>query len=158
MRRIYAVVAAIGLSASLVLGASTLLVADSPYDDNVHVERNPVAPDRPAGLNATSATEHALAYERIRLENDLLASRNHTLDTHDTMIARCNATSVSETDAGRFRVQLRCAGGIDDTKRLFGPGEFTYEVAYRVTETETTQIEIRDYPFDERDTLRPRRS
>ena len=158
MRRTYVIVAVIGISASLVLGASTLLVADSPYDDNVHVERTPVAPERPSELNATSAADHALAYERIRLRNDLLSSRNYTFDTHDTVISRCNASSVAETETDRFRVRLRCTGGIDDTKRLFGPEEFTYDVAYRVTETETTQLDIRDYPFEQRDTLGSPRS
>lgn len=153
--RVQWVVVAVGLaSLVLLLGASTLLVADSPYDPNVHSERNPSAPDRPATLNRTTVTAYLLDYEQTRLANDLLATRGHMLDMNDDVIASCNTISVSETDTERFRVQLRCIGGIDDTKRLFEPGEFSYRVTYRVTENETQQIKIRNYPYNERDSLR----
>ena len=147
MRLLWIVVSAVFLIFGLVIGASTLLVADSPYDGNVHIDRNPVAPEQPANLNVTSVADHAVAYEQTRLFNDLIASRDHSLDTRDSVSANCNATSVSETTAGHFHVQLRCAGGIDDTYRLFERGQFSYTVTYRVTGTETTQIDIQDYPF-----------
>lgn len=153
MRRLPFVLATLVLGAGLLVGAGTLLVEDSPYDGNVHVERTPVAPERPAQLNATSAADYSVAYERTRLWNDLLASRGHSLDASDDVVARCSATSVSAADPGQYRVELECVGGIDDTKRLFEPGNFSYTVTYRVSGSETTQSDVRGYPFDPDDAL-----
>ena len=158
MRLQWIVASAVLIILGLAFGASTLLVADSPYDGNVHIDRNPVAPERPTNLNVTSVADHAVAYEQTRLFNDLIASRDHSLDTHDTVITECNASAASETDTEQFRVELRCVGGIDDTNRLFDPGNFSYHVMYRVSDTETRQIDIEGYPFDQRDTLRSPRS
>ena len=158
MRKQGVVLTAVIVILALIIGAGTFLVADSPFDGNVDIDRNPVAPEQPATMNGTSVADHAVAYEQTRLFNDLLASRDHTLDTHDSVITHCNATSVSETDTGQFHVKLRCTGGIDDTNRLFEPGNFSYNVTYRVADTETNQIEIGAYPFDQRDTLRSSRS
>lgn len=158
MRRRLIVVTAVIVLLGFLIGTGTLLVVDSPYDGNVHIDRNPVAPERPATLNVTSVADHAVAYEQTRLFDDLIASRDHSLDTHDTVITECNATSVSETDTGQFHVKLRCTGGIDDTNRLFEPGNFSYNVTYRVSDTETRQTGIEEYPFDQRDTLRSPRA
>lgn len=140
-------------------GTTAFLGADSPFNSDVHIERNPVGPERPAELNASSAAEFAARYERTRLSNDLLSSRGYALDTNDELIARCEATSVTATerDSDRFRVRLRCTGGIDDAMRLRQPDPFEYAVAYLVTETEIEETDLGDYPFDDRDTLRPRR-
>lgn len=154
MRRISLVLTILVLGATLLVGVSTLLVADSPYETNVHVERTPVAPDRPDQLNETTAADYSIAYEQTRLFNDLLASRDHSLDVSDDVTAQCNATSVSRTHPGRYRVHLECLGGIDDTKRLFEPGSFSYDVTYRVSGNETAQFAIQDYPFDPGDGLR----
>lgn len=154
MRRISLVLATVVLGAGLLVGASTLLVEDSPYDDNVDVERTPVAPERPAQLNETSAADYSVAYERTRLWNDLLASRDHSLDASDEVVARCTATSVSAANSGQYRVELDCVGGIDDTHRLFQPGNFSYAVTYHVSGNETVQSDIRGYPFDPGDSLR----
>lgn len=158
MRRLSLVFAGIILVAGLLVGASTLLVEDSPYDTNVDVERTPVAPERPAQLNETSAANYSIAYERTRLWNDLLASRGHSLDASDEVVTQCTATSVAETDPGQYRVALECVGGIDDTKRLFGPGNFSYVVTYHVNVNETTQSDVRGYPFDPGDALEEPRS
>ena len=157
MRKRLVIVTGVIVILGLIIGVGTLLVIDSPYDGNVDVDRNPVAPERPTNLNETSVSNHAVAYEQTRLFNDIIASRDHSLDTHDGVITHCNATWVSEMDTGSFRVQLRCAGGIDDTMRLFEPRDFSYTVTYRVTGNETKQINVQDYPFSQRDTLRSSR-
>ncbi|MFC4549667.1 MULTISPECIES: hypothetical protein [Halorussus] len=136
------------------LGATTLVVADSPYDSNVVSERPPFAPERPATLDRTTAAAYIVDYERMRLRNDMLSARGHTLDRRDEVRATCTSTSVAPTEAGGFRVQLRCRGDVNDAYRLFEPGGFSYVVTYRVAENATEQLRIRGYPYRHRDELR----
>lgn len=153
MRRLVALVAGVGI---LLLGASTVVVSDSPYDPNVVSERNPFAPERPAHLDESTAASFLVEYEETRFYDDLLGSRDHTFDTHDTVRAACTATATNRTGADRFRVRLHCEGGIDDTKRIVDPTQFSYTVTYRMTEDAVAQLAIRDYPFASRDELRVR--
>jgi hypothetical protein len=139
----------------ILVGVSTALVDDSPYDSNVHSERNPTTPERPTTLNRTTATEYLIAYEEMRLYNDLLSSRGFVLDMHDTIQATCTGISVNETATDRFLVRLRCHGDIDDTKRLFEPRGFAYTVTYRLTEATQKQIDIHGYLYRTRDELHP---
>lgn len=141
------------LGAVLAPAIASVLVTDSPYEGNVHVERYPVAPERPSTLNATTAGEYASGYEQRLLFNDLLAERSHTLDVNDDIVNDCNATSVSELE-DQFRVEVRCSGGIHDTKRLLQPGTFTYEVTYHVAPTEVREVDVEEYPLSGRHDLR----
>ena len=136
------------------LGATTVLVADSPYDSNVVSERAPFAPERPATLDRTTAAAYLVDYERMRLRNDLLSAREYTLDRRDDVRATCTSTSVAPTEAGGFRVRLRCRGDVEDAYRLFEPGGFSYTVTYRLAENSTEQLRIRGYPYQQRDELR----
>lgn len=154
-RLVVALIAGVGI---LLVGLSTVLVADSPYDTNVVSERNPFAPERPASLNRTTAASYLLQYEETRLYNDILGSRGYTFDRHDTVRAECTAITTNQTDANQFRVRLRCNGGIDDTNRLIQPSEFSYTVMYRVTEETEAQLAIEGYPYRSRNSLRPRPS
>jgi hypothetical protein len=86
----------------------------------------------------------------------VLSSRDYTIDRGDDVRTACAAVSVTRLTADRFRVRLRCRGGIDDTKRLFEPGGFSYTVAYRITGETQTELAVRGYPFPHRDQLRPR--
>ncbi|ELZ14785.1 hypothetical protein C478_06141 [Natrinema thermotolerans DSM 11552] len=142
----------------LVLGASMVLDGDASAADPVHVERVPVAPERPADLNATSAADYGIEYEETRLYNDVIASHNHTLDVDESVRTQCTAISVAETVADRFSVRLECRGGLEVTDAPAESEAFTYTVTYRITETETNQTGIRNYPFGERDTLETVRS
>jgi hypothetical protein len=141
---------------AVLIGVSTVLVADSPYDPNIAVERSPFAPERPATFDRTTAIAYIGNYERTRLQNDLLASRGYTLDLHDETRIECTTISANRTATDDFRVRLQCNGKIIDTKRLFDSGRFSYTVTYRLTETTQEQLEIRGYPFNGRDELRPR--
>lgn len=147
MRRRWIGVTAALVVLGLVIGASTLLAADSPYNRNVDVESYPVGPETPASINSTSAADYAISYEERLLFNDLIASRGNNLDARDRVITNCRGISVSNAGTGEFRIRLECRGGIDDTLRLFEPGEFTYSVAYTVTDSSIRQTDIRDYPF-----------
>lgn len=161
MRTTYVIVAVyVGavVLAGLVLGASTLLDGGESDADPVHVERIPVVPERPADPNATGATDYGIEYERTRLYNDVIASHDHTLETDERVLARCNATSVTETGTDRFSVRLRCEGGIEVVDAPAESTTFAYTVTYRITETETNRTGIRGYPFGERDALEPVRS
>lgn len=147
-------VLAVVVLGGVLLGVASVLVADSPYDRNVVSEQNPFAPDRPATLNATTATDYTIRYEQTRLHNEFLSTRDHTLDVHDEVTAECTQISVSEPSPQQFRVRLQCTGGIDDSRRLLEPGSFSYRVTYRVTENETRQVGIQDYPYGERESFR----
>lgn len=140
----------------LLLGIGTVLVEDSPYDGNVVSERNPLVPERPATLNGAAARKYLIDYERTRLYNDLLASRGHTFDTGDDVKADCTALSTTETASGRFRVRLRCHGGILDTYRLVQPTDFRYTVTYSITEDSLEERSLRGYPYESRDEHRRR--
>lgn len=134
----------------------TGLVADSPYEPNVVSERNPFAPERPATLNATTATSYLVDYEQTRLYNDLLRSRGHTLDRSDDVRTDCTGISSNQTATDRFRVRLQCHGEIADTYRLIQPTKVTYTVTYSINDTTQKQVSIRGYPYSVRDELRQR--
>lgn len=154
-RLVGVLIAGVGI---LLVGLSTVLVADSPYDSDVVSERNPFAPDRPASLNSTTAASYLVAYEETRLYNDILRSRGYTFDTHDTVRTACTAIATNRTDADEFRVRLRCEGGIDDANRLIQPSEFSYTVTYGVAGETEAQLAIEGYPYRSRNSLRPRPS
>ena len=139
-----------------VLLVGTGLVADSPYKPNVVSEQNPFAPERPATLDGTAATSYLVDYERTRLYNDLLRSRGYVLERGDDVRADCTALSSNRTATDRFRVQLQCRGEITDTYRLVQPTEFTYTVAYSMTENAQKELSVRGYPYSPRDELRQR--
>ncbi|WP_231182936.1 hypothetical protein [Haladaptatus sp. DYF46] len=140
------------------LGVGSLLVEDSPYDGNTVSERNPVVPERPATLDGAAARKYLIDYERIRLFNDLLASRGHTLDTNDDVRADCTAVSTTETASDRFRVRLSCHGRIVDTNRLVQPTDFRYTVTYSITEDSLEERALHGYPYESRDELHERPS
>jgi hypothetical protein len=140
------------------LGIGTVLVEDSPYDENVVSERNPLVPERPATLDGAAARKYLIDYERTLLYNDLLASRGHTFDRGDDVRTDCTALSTTETASGRFRVRLRCHGEITDTNRLVQPTDFTYTVAYSITEDSREASVLRGYPYEPRDELHQRPS
>ncbi|WP_396613516.1 hypothetical protein ACH9L7_16375 (plasmid) [Haloferax sp. S1W] len=140
----------------VVLGVSTVLVVDSPYDSNVVSEQNPFAPERPETITQTTAVAYLVEYEETRLYNDLLGSRGYTFDRRDEVRARCTAISVLEIGDEQFRVRLRCHGRIRDAYRLVRPPTYTYTVTYRITETTLEERSIEDYPFSSRDELRER--
>lgn len=146
------------LIVGLGIGASMLLGADSSDHDHVHVERIPVAPERPTELNATSSTNYSIEYEERRLYNGVIARHNHTLGSDENVITRCNATAVSALDGDQFHVRLRCVGGIERATHPSESEKSSYTVAYRITGTETNQTAIRDYPFGHRGTLEPPRA
>jgi len=161
MRTAYVIVAVyVGAAVivGLVLGAGTFLADGSSESDPVHVERIPIVPDRPDELNATGATAYGAEYEETRLYNDVIANHDHTLDTDERVLARCDAISVAETGTDRFSVRLRCRGGIQAADTPSESTAATYTVTYRITETETSQADIRGYPFGERDPLETARS
>ncbi|MFH5799016.1 hypothetical protein [Haladaptatus sp. CMAA 1911] len=140
------------------LGVGTLLVEDSPYDENVVSEHNPFVPERPATLDGAAARKYLIDYERTLLSNDLLASRGYTLDTDDNVRADCTAISTTETTSDRFRVRLRCHGRIVDTNRLVQPTDFGYTVTYSITEDSLEVRALHGYPYESRDELRERPS
>jgi hypothetical protein len=139
----------------LLLGLGSVLVADSPYESNVVSERNPVAPERPATLNRTTAASYLVEYEQTLLYNGLLGSRGFTLDPSDEVRTNCVTRSVNETADG-FRAGLRCRGRIVDTKRLVQPPEVSYTVTYSTTEDTVRELAIEGYPSGERGELRER--
>lgn len=151
------VVALLVVVAALLVGASTALVADSPYDSNVVSEQNPFAPERPEALDRTTASVYLVEYEEQRLHNDLLASRDFVLDQHDEVMTNCTAASVEKVDE-TFRVRLDCRGRIDDAKRFDQPSAVEYTVTYRMTSESVEQLRIQGYPFENRDELRNRSS
>ncbi len=140
----------------LSLAASSVIVADSPYDSNVVAERNPFAPERPATVNETTAVTYLVAYEETRFQNDLLRSRGQTIDTRDEVRTDCTAAAANRTAAGAVRVRLRCSGGVHDTYRLVQPTDFTYTVTYWMTDAGVEQLAVHNYPYASRDQLRPR--
>lgn len=141
---------------ALLLGFGSVLVADSPYDSNNEVERNPVAPERPPTLNETTAVRYISQYEETIFSNSILSSRGYTLDQHDEIRATCDATSVTQTDTEQFRVRLRCTGRVIDTNRLIQPSTASYTVEYRVTSDMEEQLALKGYPYSARDELRDR--
>lgn len=149
---------ALVIAGVILLGISTVLVADSPYDPNVVSERNPFAPERPATLTETTATAYLVDYEQTQLYNDLLGSRGYTFDRGDDVRADCTAVSTNQTATDRFRVRLRCNGEIEDTYRLVQPIMFSYTVTYSITEDSQRELSIRGYPYSSRAELRRRPS
>lgn len=147
MRRLWIGVTVALVVLGLVIGASTFLAIDSPYNRNVDVESYPVGPEKPTSINSTSAVDYTISYEERLLYNDLLASRGNNLDTNDRVITSCRRISVSNVGTGEFRIRLECQGGIDDTLHLFEPGEFTYSAIYNVTDDSIQQISLQNYPF-----------
>lgn len=141
-------VATLAVVGVLLIGGWTLVGEDSPYVGDVDVESYPRAPDKPTPLDSGTVGEYLVRYEQRLLTNDLYASRGHTLDSRDRVVADCRAETIDPLASGEYRVQVRCRGGIDDHLRLFQPGPFTYSVTYRVTANRTRQTAIQGYPFD----------
>jgi hypothetical protein len=150
------VVAALLVVATVLVGTTTVLVVDSPYDANVEREQEPFAPERPTSLDRTTATACLIDYERTRLSNDLLASRGYILDENDEVRTECTAVSVKRTADERFRVRLRCRGEIHDVYRFVQSPAVSYTVTYRLTDEGHEQLSISGYPFPSRDELRRR--
>jgi hypothetical protein len=140
----------------LIVGVSTVVVADSPYSPTRHSEKIPFAPDRPATLNRTTATAYAIDYEQTLLYNDLLGSRGFTIDDGDDVRADCTVNSVNQTATGEFRIQLRCRGEIEDVFRLIQTTSHSYKVTYQVTKNELKELSVHGYPFLPRHELRQR--
>lgn len=137
------------------VASGSLLIEDSPYDSNVHVERAPFAGATPADLDGDAARQYVSRFEERRLENDLLRSRGLVLDRGDRLVTRCMARSVKQIGPGAFRVDLRCRGDVVDTNRPIQPDGFDYTVAYRVSLDDVRQVAIDGFPFATRDSLEP---
>ncbi|MFC7203786.1 hypothetical protein ACFQJC_09680 [Haloferax namakaokahaiae] len=142
------------LALLVLLAAGSLLVADSPYDPNIVSEQAPFAPERPDTLDSKTVTTYLVDYEERRLRNDLVRSRDYTLDRGDDVVAKCTSVTMNQTDTDRFRIRLRCHGEIADTYRLIQPTKFTYTVTYSVTEKTTSQLAIERFPYPQRDHMR----
>jgi hypothetical protein len=151
------VIVAVAVGLVVLAGAGAFLIVD--FDDRrdvVDVDRNPSAPPLPATLTDDTVTRYGIAYEEIRLYNDILAAHSHSLLESDGVIAVCRGDSVTET-AEAFRLTLRCAGGLGNREKPDRQEVFNYRVTYRVTGTTIQQVDVRGFPYDERDVLRPRR-
>lgn len=153
MRRLTAILV---IGSVILLGIGSVVSANSPYDSNVHSEKNPFAPERPATLNNTTASVYLIEYEQTRLYNDLLRSRGYMLDSGDDVRTDCTVVSTNQTTTSQFRVRLRCHGAIMDTNRLIQPTDFIYNVTYSVTEDSQRQLSLHGYPYSVRDDLRQR--
>jgi len=136
---------------SLLVGVGILFVfapgAGTQGASGVDAESYPVAPGKPSPLNASTVEGYAVTYEQRLFHNDLLASQDHNLAETERVVANCRGSSVSNSDAGRFRVELACRGGITTGTQLPESAAFTYSVTYRITESGTEQTGLRNYPF-----------
>ncbi|MFC7071513.1 hypothetical protein ACFQJ7_16520 [Halovenus rubra] len=120
----------------------------SGEQDVADVEAYPEPPERPTALTNETATEYTISFEERRLYNEILGAHSSQLVGEERVVNVCRTRSVRETGEG-FRVELSCAGGIDnrdDTDRQAG---FEYSVTYRVTETTTEQVGIERFPYEE---------
>lgn len=153
MRRLTAILV---IGSVILLGVGSVVTANSPYDSNVHSDKNPFAPDRPATLNKTTASTYLIEYEQTRLYNDLLRSRGYMLDSGDDVRTDCTVVSTNQTTPSQFRVRLRCHGAIVDTHRLTQPTDFSYTALYSVTAESQQQLSLHGYPYSVRDDLRQR--
>jgi hypothetical protein len=115
--------------------------------NDVHVEAYPVGPEKPTPLNSSNVGDYAVSYEQRLFYNDLLASQQHSVDSDERVIADCATTSVSAVKTGEFRVQVACRGGVADSSQLSTSEGYSYSAVYQITETETQQIKVQNYPF-----------
>lgn len=138
------------------IASGSLLIEDSVYDQNVHVEHNPFAGPIPADLTRESAQRYTVHFEEQRLENDLLASRGLKLDMHDELVTRCSVANVRTAGADTFRIVLRCHGDIVDVYRPIQPSGFDYTVVHRITPNSIKQVAIDGFPLEPRGTLKPK--
>ncbi|PGF18135.1 hypothetical protein CP556_19875 [Natrinema sp. CBA1119] len=132
------------------------VVPDEQTEGDVHIDAYPFGPEKPIPLNSSNVVDYTVTYEERLFYNDLLASRNHSFDFEERVIANCTAISVSNGSTDEFRVGLECRGGIPIVESPWSePGEytyseseeFTYAVTYHITENTTQQTELRNYPF-----------
>jgi hypothetical protein len=117
-----------------------------------------MGPEKPTPLNSSNVADYAVSYEQRLFYNDLLASQSHSVDSDEQVVANCTTTAVSKPGTDEFRVQLACRGGVADSSRLSSSKENSYSAVYQITETETKQVELQEYPLgtergfsDERD-------
>ncbi|WP_254764330.1 hypothetical protein [Natrinema marinum] len=140
------------------LGVFTLfhVVPDEQTEGDVHIDAYPDGPEKPIPLNSSNVVDYTVTYEERLFYNDLLASRNHSFDSEERVIADCTAVSVSNVSTDEFRVALECRGGIPVVESPWSePGEysyseseeFTYSATYHITESTTQQTELQNYPF-----------
>lgn len=145
----------VGTLAAVGFGAIAFLSIDD-QPPGVDVERHPFAPEKPSNLTTQNVTKYATEYEQRRLYNDILAANAHSLFEGERVINVCRAVSVSDTGVDGFRVELACAGGIDNRDDADRATGYEYRVSYRINQTATNQVAIERYPYDTRDTLEQR--
>lgn len=133
------------------------VVPDEQTGGDVHIDAYPEGPEKQIPLNSSNVVDYTTEYEERLFYNDLLASRNHSFDSEERVIANCTATSVSNVSTDEFRVELECRGGIPVVESPWSePGEytyseseeFTYSVTYHITNNTTEQTDIQNYPFE----------
>lgn len=135
------------LLAGMGMFTGSLIGVDSSNGNGSDIESYPVGPEKPASLNSSNVMDYTVDHEERLLFNDLIASRNHGLDTDESVRADCNTHSASNVDTDGFRVRLECRGDITDTSRPSGSEEFTYSVTYHITDDTTQRTGPQRYPF-----------